>query len=33
MFIYDEVWLSLAIKIMALHPTPLEPLSHAQGMH
>jgi hypothetical protein len=24
---------TLAIKIMALHSTPLEPLSHAQGMH
>jgi hypothetical protein len=27
-YIY-EIWLSLAIKCMALHPTPLESLSHA----
>jgi hypothetical protein len=31
-YIY-EIWLSLAIKIMALHTTPLESLSHAQGMY
>jgi hypothetical protein len=28
-----EIWLSLAIKIMALHATPLEFLPHAQDMH
>jgi hypothetical protein len=28
-----EIWLPLAIKIMALHPTPLESLSHTQGDH
>jgi hypothetical protein len=28
-----EIWLSSAIKIMALHATPLEFLPHAQDMH
>jgi hypothetical protein len=31
-YIYD-MWLSLAIKIMALDATPLEFLPHAQDMH
>jgi hypothetical protein len=30
-YIYD-MWLSLAIKIMALHATPLEFLPHAQDI-
>jgi hypothetical protein len=31
-YIY-EIWLSLAIKIMALHATPLEFLPHAKDLH